>query len=58
MYAIGGLEGFVALVDVDNHEELMEILQTNPVTLWGEFQVIPLTSAEAEEGILRKLGRI
>lgn len=58
VYAIGGLEGFVALVEVNNHEELMEILQTNPVCLWGEFQVVPLTSAEAEERILHNLGRI
>ena len=57
-FVIDGDGGFIVLLDVDDHEELMEILMSNPMNRWGEFEVIPMISAEAEERILERAGAI
>lgn len=58
VYAMSGLDGYVAFVDVDSHAELLEILNTNPLFRYGKYEVVPLTSSEEEESILRKAGII
>ncbi|MFQ5997798.1 MAG: hypothetical protein ACE5KO_00670 [Candidatus Bathyarchaeia archaeon] len=58
VYAMGGLDGYVAFLDVENHADLLEILDTNPLINFGRYEVVPLTSSDEEETILRKAGII
>lgn len=48
--------GFVILVDVSDHDELMEILFRNPLGRWGEYQVFPLGTIEGERRAMEKIG--
>lgn len=50
--------GFAILVDVDSHDELMEILFENPLGRWGEYQVMALGTMEGEHRAMRKAGVI
>ena len=48
--------GFAVLVDVADHDELMEILFRNPLGRWGEYQVFPLGTLEGERRATEKIG--
>ena len=58
VFVIGDRGGFIVQVDVADHEELMDILMTNPTNRWGEYEVIPLISPEAEHQILTRAGAV
>jgi len=50
--------GFAILVDVESHDELMEMLFENPLGRWGEYQVMALGTMEGEYQAMRKAGVI
>ena len=50
--------GFAVFLDVDDHDELMEILFKNPLGNWGEYQVLPLGTLEGETTAMRAAGII
>ena len=50
--------GFAALVDVENHDELMSILFANPIGRWGDYQVFPLGTLFGEALAMRQAGII
>lgn len=50
--------GFAVFLDVDDHDELIDILFKNPIGRWGEYEVHPLTSVEAEFSAMLKAGII
>ncbi len=58
VFAINDSGGFIILVDVADHEELMTILMSNPINMWGEYEVVALITPEAEEKILAHAGAI
>ncbi len=55
-YAIAGMEGFVAIVDVSNNDELNDILYKNPLGRWGEYSVYPLGTFAGERRTLTEIG--
>ncbi len=55
-YAIAGMEGFVAVVDVSNNDELNDILYKNPLGRWGEYSVYPLGTFAGERRTLTEIG--
>ena len=58
IFAIDDNPGFIVLVHVADHTELMTILMNNPINQWGEYEILPLISPEAEENILASAGAI
>ena len=48
--------GFAFLIDVASHDELMTILFKIPLGRWGEYQIFPLGTLDAEHAALRELG--
>jgi len=58
VFSINDDGGFIAVVNVADHIELMGILMASPVNRWGEYEIIPLIEHEAESEILAKVGVI
>jgi muconolactone delta-isomerase len=55
-YAIVGMEGFVAIMEVSNNDELNDILYKNPLGRWGEYSVYPLGTFAGERRTLTEIG--
>jgi len=55
-YAIAGMEGFVAILEVSNNDELNDILYKNPLGRWGEYSVYPLGTFAGERRTLTEIG--
>lgn len=50
--------GFAVFLDVDDHDELMMILFSNPIGNWGDYQVYPLGTLEGEMKAMKAAGMI
>ena len=48
--------GFVILIDVENHDELMAELFKNPLGRWGTYQVFALGTLEGELRAMEAVG--
>ena len=55
-YAISGMEGFVAIIEVSDNDELNDILYKNPLGRWGEYSVYPLGTFAGERRTLTEIG--
>ena len=55
-YAIAGMEGFVAIIEVSHNDELNDILYKNPLGRWGEYSVYPLGTFAGERRTLTEIG--
>lgn len=50
--------GFAVFLDVGDHDELIELLFRNPLGRWGDYEVFPLTSIQAEYSAMVQAGVI
>ena len=50
--------GFAVFLDVDDHDELMSILFSNPIGNWGDYQVFPLGTLAGEMKAMRAAGML
>lgn len=48
VYSIVGRKGYAILIDVDSHDELIDILHKNPMVQDEETEVFPLGTVEGE----------
>jgi muconolactone delta-isomerase len=48
VYSIVGRKGYAIFVDVDSHDELIDILHKNPMVQDEETEVFPLGTVEGE----------
>jgi hypothetical protein len=49
---------FAVFLDVQDHDELMMVLFSNPTGNWGDYQVFPLGTLEGEMKAMRAAGMI
>lgn len=48
VYSVVGRKGYAVFVDVDSHDELIDILHRNPMVQDEETEVFPLGTVEGE----------
>lgn len=56
VYAIVGRKGYAVLLDVDSHDELIDILHKNPMVQDEETEVFALGSVEGEVATAAEAG--
>lgn len=54
-YGVSGIPSGFAILDVDSHDELNEIISTAPITAYGQIEIYPLMTLESAVKTMKKM---